>query len=79
MAQYYFADDGNWGSADNLTMIDEDECGWTPAEWEHVANVGDNSRIDVVWHLINIYNGDEEHVYESHGHCYICDMEQPKE
>lgn len=41
----YFAADGNYGSADNLALVDTDE--WTNEDWQDVDEAGDNDRLDV--------------------------------
>lgn len=47
----YFAEDGNYGSADNIVIIDEGEL--SEEVLEYVLNASDSYRLTIVTQLIN--------------------------
>lgn len=80
MATFYFAEDGNWGSASDLILIDEDDYKFTDAMWELISDSGDNSRLSIVEHFKGVADGDEEHVWIDHTDnptakiCGVCEL-----
>lgn len=45
MSMAYFATDGNYGSAEDLLLLDVSN--WTADDWQEVDDAGDNERVNV--------------------------------
>jgi hypothetical protein len=51
MTLHYFAEDGNYGSAEGLIVVDSST--FTEEEWEEIDSLPDNDRILFVQEVIN--------------------------
>ena len=51
MTLHYFAEDGNYGSAEGLIVVDSST--FTEEEWEEIESLPDNDRILFVQEVIN--------------------------
>ena len=74
MATFYFAEDGNWGDATDLILIDEDDYKFTDAMWDCISESGDNSRMEIVQHFIDVANDVAEHDWDGLATCTICEL-----
>ena len=45
MEPYYFAEDGNFGSAEGLAIFDT--TNWTEDDWMEIEQAGDHARVQV--------------------------------
>ena len=50
MTKYYFADDGNYGDAENLLVVDG--AMFSAAEWEEIETAHDSERLEIVLEMI---------------------------
>lgn len=55
MSKYYFADDGNYGDADNLLVVDG--AMFSSAEWAEIETAHDSERLEVVLEMLAERNG----------------------
>lgn len=74
MAIYYFADDGNWGDASGLVIIDENDYTFTNEMWELISDAGDRSRMEYVQHFKDVADGSEEHDWTDSVECAVCNL-----
>lgn len=51
MTLHYFAEDGSYGDASNLEVIDTSD--WTEEEWEMVEEASDSNRSYVAAYIAN--------------------------
>jgi len=51
MSKHYFAEDGNFGSAKNLVVVDTTE--WKDRDWLAIENASDSERVARVKKIIN--------------------------
>jgi len=51
MTLHYFAEDGSYGDASNLEVIDTSE--WTEKEWEEVEEASDSTRVYIASYIAN--------------------------
>jgi len=48
-ADYYFAQDGNWGSAEEILLVDT--TNWTEEDWELIEDATDSERGQIAQRL----------------------------
>ena len=53
--KHYFSPDGNYGSANDLMVIDT--TNWTDKDWERIEECNDNDRLDIA-SIINSQHSD---------------------
>lgn len=52
MNALYFAEDGSWGNAEDILILDEDATDhFTQAVWERISDASDNERLDIARHF----------------------------
>lgn len=54
--QYYFAEDGNYGDATNIVIVDTTE--WTEEDWNEVEEAPDYERVDIARSISKKYRGE---------------------
>jgi hypothetical protein len=54
MTKYYFADDGNYGDAEGLLVVDDND--FSTAEWEVIETAHDSERLWLVRGLLGMTN-----------------------
>jgi len=54
MTKFYFAEDGNYGDAENLLVVDGTM--FTEAEWEEIETAHDGDRIEIVLEMLGERN-----------------------
>lgn len=61
MSTTYFAADGSYGDATDITIVDTSD--WTQTDWDHVEAASDHNLLDVV-HMVmftrKIANGERQ-------------------
>jgi hypothetical protein len=72
MARLFFSEDGSYGDADGLLIVDLDDRRWSDERLNTLSDASDNSRIDIAYHFVNIDDGNEEHFPDEDGDCTIC-------
>ncbi len=51
MTLHYFAEDGNYGDASNLEVLDTSN--WTQDEWQEVEEASDSTRVYIAAYIAN--------------------------
>jgi len=49
MSDYYFAQDGNWGSAEEILLVDT--TNWTEEDWQLIDDATDSERGQIAQRL----------------------------
>ena len=57
MATYYFAEDGSWGDATDIILLDEDDYTFSDEQWEEISNATDSERLGLVQRYKDEYDG----------------------
>lgn len=57
MAQLYFAEDGSWGDATDLIILDDDDYRFTDEQWEEISNATDSERAKLVQRFKDEHDG----------------------
>lgn len=60
--KHYFATDGNYGSADNLVIVDTDD--WTEDEWSVIDQSPENDRAKIAQQLSQGQNENQPSLFE---------------
>jgi hypothetical protein len=74
MTRLFFAEDGSYGDASEMLIVDLDDRRWSDERLTALSEASDSHRIDVAYHFVNIDDGDEEHFPDEDDVCRLCGL-----